>query len=298
MEFDIYNPKCQVFQVDSDIVKSAYNELDNYLIISDEKSEKKKTPMCVLYFSGHSIYFPNEGSTFENEIIKKNRFEWYGMRIKEAEKHIFLRDIHKQWYLSGINAKINSPEKLLFFLEKETDGYDIVCVGSSAGGYAAILYGSLLGAKCVYAFSPRLEMHSLDKYSEESVNPIYFRLRNTERKKYMELHTYIKGSKVPMYCFYPINSFLDKLQLEYINQYQIDNNPNFHMIKFNTWKHGVPFPKVALMPILQITPALSEFENKINNPILFSIQVVGIIKTVSGIWKQLKKRYFPNFCKS
>ena len=55
-------------------------------------------------------------------IVEKNFFEWYNLRIEKAYKHIFVRDVFKQWYLSGINQSIDSPERLIEFLKNETDG--------------------------------------------------------------------------------------------------------------------------------------------------------------------------------
>lgn len=159
MTNDIYNEANPVFQVDSEIVRNSYENADNFLIIHDDSS---KSNACAIYFSGHSIYFPNNEEAFKRNIVEKNRFEWFGLRIKNARKHIFVRDIHKQWYWSGINSKISTPESLLHTLKQETKGFDeIVCMGSSAGGYAAILFGCLLRAKAILAFSGRLEFSSV-----------------------------------------------------------------------------------------------------------------------------------------
>ena len=67
------------------------------------------------------------------------------------DKWRFVRDVYKQWYLKGVNAEIDSIEKLYEFLKAETEGYQIVTVGSSAGGYAAVLFGYLLNATKVLA---------------------------------------------------------------------------------------------------------------------------------------------------
>lgn len=96
------NKTCYVFQVDSDIVQQVYNEKDNFLIEYDNQGEKK---WCAIYFSSNDIYFPNTEEIFRKRIIEKNFFEWYHSRINRAYKHIFVRDIFKQWYLMGINAK-------------------------------------------------------------------------------------------------------------------------------------------------------------------------------------------------
>lgn len=289
MEYDLYDSKHPVFQVDSAIVKQAYTSLDNYLIINSPNNEDSK--ICAIYFSGHSIYFPNNEPSFKQNIINKNRFEWYGIRVKGACKHIYLRDIHKQWYLSGINSKINSPEKLCDFLIAETKGYKVICIGSSAGGYAALLFGSILGAT-VYAFSPRIEMLSLDRYSSPEKAPLYFRLKGTSLKQYMDIVPFLKASTTPMYCFYPTKSQLDKIQLSHLNNVSTDNIPNVHIIKFSTTKHGVPFPKEALGDIVSSQNIdLNRFKRKVNNPIIFSIRIIGVKRTILGIYKQLKKYY-------
>lgn len=293
MEIDIYNSEDKVFQVDSEIVKNAYRNLDNYLIVEDDTNIEANEKICALYFSGHSIYFPNNEQVFNNQIIKKNRFEWYGKRFKAASKHIYLRDIHKQWYLTGINARINSPEKLLDFLKEQTDGYQIVCIGSSAGGYAALLYGALLNAKVVFAFSPRLECHSLERRSNPSINPLYFRLKNTERVKYMDIIPFLKESSNRIYCFYPSKSKLDQIQLSHLNSNYSSELSNLKVIIFNTAKHGVPFPKVALEPILyNCWRNLDNLAAKTQNPILYSIKQVGLLKTIKGMYVQLKNHYF------
>ncbi len=295
MEINIYDNNNPVFQVDSKIVKSSYSSMDNYLIIHD--TNNTSTNVCAIYFSGHSIYFPNDENTFKKVINKKNRFEWYGKRVKDAKKHIFIRDIHKQWYLSGINSKINSPKKLYDFLKEETEGYEVICIGSSAGGYAALLYASLLGG-IAYAFSPRIEMASLDKYSCPENAPLYFRLKSTTRKQYMDLIPFIKKSTSPLYCFYPIKSKLDKIQLQYLEQTPKEELPNLYLIKFTTQKHGVPFPKVALENVFSLQCLdWSTYQKRPNNPIIFSIKMVGFIKTIIGMYNQIKNYYINKYFK-
>ena len=44
--------------------------------------------------------------------------------IKRASKHIFVRDVFKTWYITGINSKINNVPLLAELLRKETEGYE------------------------------------------------------------------------------------------------------------------------------------------------------------------------------
>lgn len=98
------------FQVDSGIAIKAYTELDNYSIQESEVDSN----ICAVYFSSNEIYYPNTESVFERDIFKKNRFEWFGCRIKDAEKHIFSRDVRNQWYLTGISASYPRIDSLMF----------------------------------------------------------------------------------------------------------------------------------------------------------------------------------------
>jgi len=100
-----------VFQTDSDIVKKVYRENPNYFIqYSDDVTNRA---YCTIYFCSHNIYFPNTENVFVKRIVESNFYEWYGTRILKSHKHIFVRDVFKQWYLTGINSEIDTPQKLL-----------------------------------------------------------------------------------------------------------------------------------------------------------------------------------------
>lgn len=272
------------FQVDSPIVRNIYDSCDNYIIDIDESQKKE---YCVLYFSSHNIYFPNNEESFTKRIIEKNYFEWYGNRVPYGHKHIFIRDVFKQWYLSGINATINSPEKLLELLTSLTQGYKIITVGSSAGGYAAVLYGQQLCAERIYTFNGRFEANSLLKSSCEAIAPIVFRHKDDNiLSKYYDLKNFIVTAK-NIYYFHSTKSPLDILQYKYIK------NIGICTIEFNTDIHGVPFPKGCLSKIYYMDyKKIETLSKKIHNPIIFSIRTLGLIKTIIVIYKQLYNKYF------
>lgn len=238
---------CYVFQVDSQIVREKYDQDPNYLI---EYDEEKDNNICAVYFSSNDIYFPNTEEIFRKRIVEKNFFEWYKCRIDKAHKHIFIRDIFKQWYLKGINKKINTPIRLKEFLEKEINGYQTVMVGSSAGGYAAILYGSWLNANKVIAFNPQFEIYSLLQRSKEIVNPLIFRLRDTDKKEFYDISKWIHPD-VSIFYFYSIGSKWDQEQNDFIGNYS-----GIHKIAFTSNHHGIPFLKVALHKTINMS-----FEN-------------------------------------
>ena len=278
----MFGGKKYSFQVDADIVQRTFHEMPNYLIeYSTEASSKE---YCAIYFSSNNIYTPNEESAFKYRIVEKNSFEWYGLRMKKAYKHIFVRDIFKQWYLKGINAEIDTPEKLCSFLIKETQGMKVICIGSSAGGYAAILYGSLLKAERVIAFNAQFELRSLLSREDEAKNPLVYRVLNTEYEKYLELPSVANMANTEVFLFQSTMSKWDILQDKYIK----DTLP-IHKIRFRTSIHGVPFLKVAIPAIYDMDSSkLIKYEKQINNPFLFTIKMVGIIKTITGFIQQYK----------
>lgn len=272
-----------VFQTDSDIVNKVYQEQDNYLIEYDKKGDNE---WCAIYFCSNDIYYPNTKEIFQKRIIDKNFFEWYHSRINKAYKHIFIRDIFKQWYLAGINININSPKKLIDFLIKETHGYKVITIGSSAGGYAAILYGSFINTQYVLAFNPQYELKSLLERSSEAINPLLFRIKD-ERIQYFDITTYI-NRQTNIFYFYSNASKWDREQ----NKHLIKDTPNLYKITFNTKHHGIPFLKVALPKVLNLNiEKLKSLSKNTHNPIWFTIQMVGIRKTLSGLYKQIKQSY-------
>lgn len=276
------NSTCYVFQTDSEIVNQVYQSQDNYLIEFDTKGDKE---WCVVYFCSNDIYYPNKEEIFHKRIIEKNFFEWYHSRINIASKHIFIRDIFKQWYLAGINKDIDTPEKMIDFLKNETEGYKVITIGSSAGGYAATLYGSLLKAEYVLAFNARFEIYSVLKRSTEAINPLAFRLKE-KRKNVFDLNHFINKSTKYFYFF------SKKSPLDIIQKNHIKKSDNIYTITFNTKHHGIPFLKVALPKVINLNPfQLEKFSHSIHSPIIFTIKMVGIKATLIGLYKQIKQAY-------
>lgn len=270
-----------VFQSDSDLVKQVYNcHNSNYII---EYNEQQQNDLCVVYFSSNNIYGQNTEECFSNNIILKNRFEWYGTRILNARKHVFLRDVIKQWYITGINSTYNSPESLYEFLKGQTQGYTLITVGSSSGGFAAVLYGSLLNAEKVLTFNGQFEVFSLLKTSNPSINPIIFRNQNkNELTKYYDVRKFITNPSCIFY-FYSTKSAWDKEQFEH------GRIKNINHIGFITSHHGIPFLKCNLPKMLSLEKKdLLKMNKKTYHPLFFSIKMVGIFKTMKGLYSQLK----------
>lgn len=272
-----------VFQCDSNIVKNTYENNDNYLIEEKETSKKK----CCIYFSSNDIYYPNNEEIFKNQLLKKNKYEWYNTRVDFTQKHIFIRDIQKQWYLNGINTELNSIEKVLSFLKKETAGYEeIITIGSSAGGFAAVLFGELLNANKILSFNGQFFLNDLLLTSNENINPIVFREKNNAQiNQYYSLRNFITKPERIFY-FHSKNSIWDINQKEHICDLGIN------IISFKTSHHGVPFLKSNLPFVINTNEAkLKKMSQKEHYPLFFSIKTEGFFSTVISFIQQVYKFY-------
>lgn len=260
------------FQVDAEIVKDVYRSQSNYLI---EYSRENPTEYCIIYFTGNNLYYPNHEAAFRERVLQKNHFEWYKTRINYGHKHIFVRDVQKQFYLEGINSTLNSSQKLVDFLKQETEGYKVITLGSSAGGFAAITYGQLLNAVCIYSFNGTYEIRTKLDLTSEEINPIIFRSRNDENVlRWMDTRNFITRPET-IYYFQSIKSAYDVRQFNHVKDFAINR------IQFINSKHGIPFVKDNLPFVWSLSEdELHRFMHKPIRPILFSIRLMGLSRTI------------------
>ncbi len=204
---------------------------DNYLI----EQGKGKNNYAVIYFSGNGIYYPNINETFTEEIFQKNRFEYYKKRIVKANKHIYVRDILKQFYIGGINSKTNNPNKLLDFLKQETKGKKIITVGSSAGGYAAVLYGILLNAEYIFSFSGLFNLikNFSGKESYKDYKLLYQYCKFEPYEKYYNLDKLVKNTNIPIFYLFPAENNKDIIQYELVKNFK-----NIYPFKIKSSQHS------------------------------------------------------------
>lgn len=278
-----------IFQIDSPAVLKAF-DTNNYCIEYNNSNDCEQD-LCVIYFSSNEIYYPNTINAFDYSIIKRDKYEWKRNKLPHAGKHIFIRDIRKQWYIGGINAAIDTPLKMVDFLKAETDGYRLYSIGSSAGGFAAILFGSLLKASRVYAFNAQLNLEVTMKSSEALTDPILFKsIENEELNSYFNLSKFItSGINTDYYYFQSCRSQMDLNQYKAITE---DAKSKLKIIRFKTSNHGFPFLRINLSNILTFERSdLERFINKTFQPILFSIRLIGPAATFRFVIKALIDRF-------
>ena len=259
-----------VFQIDSPLI-NAQRDRDNYLVDYTDGDSK----VCAIYFSSHNIYYPNDRAAFQEAIITKDKYEWYGTRIKKASKHIFIRDIFKQWYLRGINNRLNTIPLLLEWLKKETRGYEVYTVGSSAGGYAAVLFGYSLNAERIISFNGQFILYDLLSTSTPEINPILFQDHSlSEKKKLFDLNKMFAFDN-RLYYYYSNKSSWDLLNR---NSAKLVNS---NVFGFKVSNHGIPFPKEIMPLVLNGTDEnLLKLRGERISPFLFMLHISGFSQSL------------------
>ena len=72
---------------------------------------------------------------------------------------VFVRDVRRSWYHRGIEGLSGDIDETVGVLRATIDALEptrVVTVGTSAGGYAALLFGELLGMDETHAFGPQV----------------------------------------------------------------------------------------------------------------------------------------------
>ena len=105
---------------------------NNYEVEHTPRNPEGKK-VAAVYFSDNCLYDIAENN-FYQRVIVENHFDWKNNMLKNADLHIFVRDIFLKAYFYGINNRVDNIEKLADFLKGLTAGYDeVVMLGSCAG---------------------------------------------------------------------------------------------------------------------------------------------------------------------
>jgi len=238
----------------------AYRDLDNYKVIDNDEVSNNN---CLVCFSSNGLYFPNTDENLQ-QVIDSDKYEWQKIIQKGFSIIIYIRDIYKQWYVEGISNTINSVEKVNQLLLDLTEGYESTFIGSSAGGYAAVLFCELCQSDKIINFSGQFDIALTS--SCEKKNAIVHRAINTK-------HFDVSRCIANVYYFFPVNSEIDKPQYELIK-----NNINIKTIKINSHIHGIPVFPFSLNRIVNLTDKkLLKLTKKTNNKMVLSLVFMNVI---------------------
>jgi pimeloyl-ACP methyl ester carboxylesterase len=85
-------------------------------------------------------------------------FEFMSLTGEIPVKRLFVRDLHQAWYHRGVpgyGTTLTSVADSLAETLAEHDVERLIVTGNSAGGYAALVFGTLLRADVVLCFAPQ-----------------------------------------------------------------------------------------------------------------------------------------------
>ena len=106
-------------------------------------------------YGGNSTLFVVFSGAGINDGIPTFMFQSFLSGYSDIDK-LFLRDHARSWYLQGLKGLTTDVDSTRAYLETKIAGYDrTVFLGFSSGATAAILFGELLGADKILAFSPQ-----------------------------------------------------------------------------------------------------------------------------------------------
>lgn len=265
------------------VVRAYWETEPNYLIEYDQTCGSRA--YCAIYFCSNDIWYPHTEEIFRKRIVEKNFFEWYRCRIRKAYKHIFVRDVFKQWYLSGINAEVCSHDKMAEWLKAETQGYKVITVGSSAGGYAAALFAQRLDADYALCFNAQFSLKDEIAKSSPTCAPLLYYSNGLLANGGGNILN--MNSVVPLYYVFSNRSHWDVMQHRNTTGFS-----NVRCIEFKSAKHGIPFLKVALPRFINRTPAeLDAMSRCVHSPLWFTIKCVGLYRTITGFVEQAYRAY-------
>lgn len=75
---------------------------------------------------------------------------------------IYCRDEKIRWYNDGLTDITNNIEETVEFLRQKINNYNhVIFIGASMGGYAALLFGSILRVDAVIAFRPQTHIEKI-----------------------------------------------------------------------------------------------------------------------------------------
>ena len=227
------------------LLKAAYSD-QNYKVMQGLSDNG----LCVIFFSGNGLYYPNTDDSFRTTIFKKDRYEWSSaasIMRDYVSRIIMVRDVKKSWYVDGINEEINDIDKLIDLLRGLSEGYTVYTYGSSAGGYMAILAGVLLHANRVFQWGAQTDLEIRD----DIINQTEFTRTASDcqrKRKYFRLTEYLDDSNSDIFCFYAGKNAKDMQDMRLIRDFS-----KVHVFLYDSDQHGQGFERDVYVNLLHVS---------------------------------------------
>tara|TARA_B100001059_G_C17555107_1_gene437242 strand:+ start:114 stop:725 length:612 start_codon:yes stop_codon:yes gene_type:complete len=117
------------------------------------------------------LSFASDGLLIDKFEQKFEFLNYLSSEYKNKADLYFFMDKQKEWYhkgITGISTSILETRQYLVQLIQKGNYKRIICIGYSSGGYAALLFGSILKANLIITFNAQTLLNSCNnkKYSD------------------------------------------------------------------------------------------------------------------------------------
>ncbi|HFU74844.1 MAG TPA: hypothetical protein ENK66_01220 [Arcobacter sp.] len=146
---------------------------------------------------------------------------------------LFIKDFKQSWYLNGLLGLTNNVEETTEFIKQiiPVETKKIITLGTSSGGYAALLFAELLQADTSIAFAPQT---FLNQEQCEHFKSFDSELKNLNFSEYSNLKDILenKSSKTQHNVY-----FCNQNKRDYIHAYNIKKVSTIH--SFDCTSHNI-----------------------------------------------------------
>jgi len=155
---------------------------------------------------------------------------------------LHLPDIQRAWYHFGIRGQSDNIDELVTSLREFVKGYEqIITFGTSMGGYASILFGSILNANLSIAIVPATFIDPKNRAKFNDTRHPEYRdkvCNQTLHPEFLDLKDYMsrrKAGRISFLCFY---GDIDKMdELHSMRMAELDS---FFVFKVTGGEHSDP----------------------------------------------------------
>ncbi|MEM9217702.1 MAG: hypothetical protein AAGD25_25590 [Cyanobacteria bacterium P01_F01_bin.150] len=148
---------------------------------------------------------------------------------------VFFKDFYQCWYLRGLLGYTNGLVETIEWLKdfKQRNGHKtVITLGTSAGGYAAIVFGVAIQASTILSFVPQthLTMEVFNRFQSLFSSESEFQKAVLNSEEFLDLDIYLGNQpKTPIIqIFYGEECLLDKVAAEHIGSHK---NVSLHPVK-------------------------------------------------------------------
>lgn len=274
----------------NDMLNKCYASSDNF------KERRNGSRVLYIFFSSQGLWNRSDPATFENRVNRDDHYDFYNVTQTEffARKkydQLFVRDIYLSWYAYGISEKVPTQAALTDFLSEKASAYDeVVTVGSSAGGYAAILFGAKIGADRIFVFGPQNDLAGHLEFYKNSDMYSYFDVNSG--RVVPDLTEIISSYKGKLYYFYA-----DKAKVDLFQYSRVKDATNLIAFPITSEEHGRTLLAENMMDVIcSKDKKLMKLSNSIRkngiSTVAFCLRSAGPFRFVAIMMRKVYRTIF------